>query len=733
MRLFPPHLRRPVSVGRRATGILMLFAFALVVLLVTIFILTAVTRIADYANNLDDDRSRQTTAGAIHTFQEQLRATLDDYAAWDDAAQFVYAPDGQEWVVNNYGDITADSPLFDIAIVMDAQRNVLMAYQDGKPASWLPRNYFDASLWTLFDKVRSVDPQVTPEATGFIKTGRGVAAVGIALIRPKSGQLENPNGQGRFLVLVRHLDEKRVSGLAETYVIKGLNFIDGGTSSAKTIEIRNVHGQVLARLGWQSLRPGDLGYVEVRPLVYCALAMVGLFFLLLFVSGTNMLDRLKADEAAARQLAMRDRLSGLMNRAGFFAALEDLVQASRTGNSDILLLYLDLDGFKEVNDAYGHGTGDQLIRGVAAGLKALVGPEAVLARVGGDEFAVVLSTSDAPATAAIFCDRILGFFDEPFIIGERVATIGTSIGTAVSARGTVSGEELVRRADMAMYRAKETGRGRAEDYHPEMDAEREDRNMLEIDLRIAIERRELAVVYQPVVDAESWRLIGVEALARWNRKGYGPVSPEVFIPIAESTGLIDQLGLFVLHRACETIRQWPELKLAVNISPGQFRDPGFAVHVGSVFRKTAIDPARITLEMTEGYFIQNPERARAAMTKLRQLGVSIALDDFGAGFSSVGYLRQFGFDRMKIDKSLVQALDEGGRAADLLQATVALARSLEIPVTAEGVETQSQALQLRLTGCDELQGYFFGKPMAAEEIGQIYMARNEQRASTPLR
>jgi diguanylate cyclase (GGDEF)-like protein len=705
----------------------MLVAFALVVTLVTIFILTAINRMVDYANRLDDDRSRQTTAGALRTFEAQLGSTLNDYAAWDDAAQFVYAPDGGDWVISNYGDMTANSDLFDVAVVMDANRDVVMSYQDGQPADWLPRDYFDASFWTLFDKAVYPGADRLPEATGFIRTKKGVAAVGVALIRKKTGDIERPRDQRRFLVFARHLDEKKVAGLAETYVIDGLHFTEAHDTKPNMVEIRNVHGRLLARLAWDSRLPGNMGYVQVRPLVYCALAMVGLFFLLLLVSGSNTLKRVKADEAAARQMAMCDRLSGLLNRAGFFAALDEMVEEGRGSGLHVVLLYLDLDGFKEVNDAYGHGTGDQLIRGVAAGLKTLVGPDAVLARVGGDEFAVAVLTFEALQAADMLSDRILGFFDEPFIIGERVATIGTSIGIAISPRGSVGGEELVRRADMAMYRAKDTGRGRADHYHPDMDAEREDRNMLEIDLRIAIERRELHVVYQPVVDAVDGRLIGVEALARWNRKGYGAVPPEVFIPIAESTGLIDQLGLFVLHRACETLRQWPDLKLAVNISPGQFRDPAFASHVGSVFRKTQTEPARITLEMTEGYFIQNPERASMAIAKLKQLGVKIALDDFGAGFSSVGYLRQFGFDRMKIDKSLVSALDAGGRAGDMLQATVALARSLDIPVTAEGVETREQAIQLRLTGCDELQGYFFGKPMAVEEIDKIYRGDRRPR------
>ena len=719
MSFLPSRFRRTVSVGRRSAVTSMLFAFAIVVVLVTIFILTALGRIADYTNRADDARSRETTTGAIETFRRQLHATLNDYAAWDDATQFVYAGD-QDWIVSNYGDMTSNSDLFDVAIVMDKDQNVVMSYQDGAPASWKPRDYFDSSIWTLFDKASSAGPDALPEASGFVKTTTGVAAVGVALIRPKAGPLEQPRENRRFLIFARHLSALKVERLAETYVIDGLRFADAGGSTPNVVELRNVHGKLLQRLVWQSRLPGSLGYSEVRPLVYGALVMVGLFFLLLFVSGSKTLNRLAADEAAARHLAMTDRLSGLLNRAGFFAALGELVTESHRKHTHVVLLYLDLDGFKEVNDAYGHTTGDKLIRGVAAGLKTLVGDETVLARVGGDEFAIALSTGEVAKVVEMISDRILGFFDEPFLIGDRVATIGTSIGVAVSPSGRISGEELVRHADMAMYRAKDSGGGRTEYFHPEMDAEREERNQLEVDLRIAIERRELHVVYQPVVDAGSWTLIGVEALARWNRRGHGQVPPDVFIPIAESTGLIDQLGLFVLHRACETVAQWPELKLSVNISPGQFRDPAFALHVASVFRKTDTDPSRLTLEMTEGYFIQNPARARAALAKLKHLGVKIALDDFGAGFSSVGYLRQFGFNRMKIDKSMVHALDEGGAAMDTLQATVALARSLNIPVTAEGVETKNQALALRLSGCDQLQGYLFGKPMSAEEIDAIY-------------
>lgn len=727
MGLLPFRLRRPMNVGRKSAVTSMLGAFAIVVFLVTVFILTAVNRIADHTNNLDEQRSRATTSGAVRTFQNQLHATLNDYAAWDDAANFVYAPDGQGWIVSNFGDMTANSDLFDVAILLDAHRNVLMAYQDGHPVDWAPGDYFDASLWTLFDKARSAGPESVPEATGFTATNKGISITGVALVRQKSGSIDVPQESRRYLVFARHLDDDKVASLGETYVIGGLHFVGASEELPNAVEIRNVHGRLLAKLGWMPRKPGDVSYIQVRPLVYSAVAMVGLFFLLLLVAGTNTLNRLKADEAAARRLAMTDRLSGLMNRSGFFVALDEIVEEGARSGQSVTLLYLDLDGFKEVNDAYGHGTGDTLIRSVAAGLGILVGDGAVLARVGGDEFAIAVLSQNPGEQTTDLCGRIFGFFEEPFIIGERVAVIGTSIGIAISPDGTVNGGELVRRADMAMYRAKDGGRSRFEYYTPDMDAEREERHRLEIDLRNAIEHQELTVVYQPVVSAQDGRIVGVEALARWNRKGHGSVSPDVFIPIAESSGLIDQLGIFVLHRACETVKRWPGLKLSVNISPGQFRDPAFPQNVASVLRRTDASPADITLEMTEGYFIQNADRAKTSMAELRRLGVHIALDDFGAGFSSVGYLRQFGFDRMKIDKSLIHALDHERSAVDLLQATVALARSLDIPVTAEGVETDAQALQLRLTGCDELQGYLFGQPMAAEDIDGLFR-RDERRA-----
>ncbi|WP_064712217.1 putative bifunctional diguanylate cyclase/phosphodiesterase [Rhizobium bangladeshense] len=716
------------GIGRHITVTGVLFSFAVIVAVATIMVLTAIERVAENANVLDDERSRETTIGALKTFEDQLGATLDDYAAWDDAAANVYMPDGMAWTVSNYGEMSVNSSLFDMAIVIDDAKNSIMAYRDGKPMEEPPADFFASSLWKLFDAVMAAGPADTPQAVGFVRTKRGIAAVGVALVRKKSGALDVPAGQHRYLVFARHLDDARVAGLGETYVIGGLRLASPSFEAEYLVPIVDPAGATIGKLVWNSRSPGNIAYAQVRPMVIQALGLVGLFFVVLLVIGWLAGRRLKAEENSAREEALRDRLSGLSNRDGLGLAVDRFVFEARQSKRNVLLLYLDLDGFKEVNDSYGHGTGDQLIRAVAAGLKVLIPQGAVLARIGGDEFAIAFLSDGENAAALQLAEQILDFLVEPLEIGRRVVVVGASIGIAMSPAGAIDREELVRRSDLAMYKAKEAGRARMTLYDPSMDADRQQRNALELDLRIAIEGGDLTLVYQPLVDAASHELTGVEALVRWNRPGHGPVSPELFIPIAETSGLIESLGLFVLRKACETARQWPELDVSVNVSPGQFRNPAFTDYVRYVLKQTEIQPSRITLEITEGYMIQNPQRTRQSIERLKGLGVKVALDDFGSGFSSIGYLRQFGFDRIKIDRSLVMGVNEDKRQREMLQATVALARSLDIPVTAEGIETEGQAVAMRLFGCDCLQGYLFGKPLAAERITEML---NELRAAEP--
>ncbi|MGV1873615.1 putative bifunctional diguanylate cyclase/phosphodiesterase [Agrobacterium rosae] len=715
---------RTLSIGRTTAVAGVLSALAIVVAIVTVLILSALGDVAKNANALDDQRSLETTSGALSTYLNQLTATLNDYAAWDDAARFTYAADGLEWIISNYGDMTVNSELFDTAVLIDMNDQILMSYRQGVATDWSLQGYFGDGLAGLIQQARSIPTGQPSEVSGFLRTQDGIAAVGVALVRNKSGLLDVPEAARRYLIFARHLTAQKIEQLAHTYVINGLAVRPADTHPDYFVSIVDPRGQVLGNLTWQSQMPGDISMREVRPRIFAANAISLLFFLALIAIGTAALRKLKSDEASARRELLSDRLTGLYNRPGLFQGLKKCLLRSGEDNSYVNLIYLDLDGFKEINDSFGHGAGDLLIKGVAAALKVLVADGTLLARLGGDEFAIVLQGPDARIESRKLCDDILTLFSEPFMIGDRVAAIGCSIGTAVSKGGDIDGEELLRRADMAMYEAKESGRGRYMAYEPHMDTRREEKNQLEADLKYAIEHDEIKVVFQPVVNTLTRRINGVEALARWNRAGYGPVSPDVFIAAAESSGLIDQLGLAVLRKACHEAVAWPDIKLAVNISPVQFRNPLFAAQVLSILEEHDIAPSRVMLEMTEGYFIHHPERAGAAIEKLKQIGVSIALDDFGSGFASIGYLRRFGFNRMKIDKSLVVALDEGGRSLEMLTATVALARSLGIPVTAEGIETEDQAAILHLCGCDELQGYLFSRPVPAEQILPLLEAQD---------
>ena len=710
-----------LGAGRHATVAAVLFSFAVVVAVVTMMVLSALDHVAQKSNILDDERSRETVSGALQNFVSQLGATLNDYAAWDDAATNVYATDGMDWTVSNYGEMSVNSALFDMAVVIDDDKKPIMVYRDGKPMDGSLQDFFSPALWTLFDKAKTAGPQDVPEASGFISTQAGIAVAGVALVREKSGALVAAPGKHRYLIFIRHLDARKIDEIGATYVIGGLKLVPADYAATYSVPIADALGTSLGKLIWTSRAPGDIGYADVRRQVVQAICLVGLFFVVLLIIGWMTGRRLKTEETNAREEAHRDRLSGLLNRDGLRVSVDALVAAAKQTQDNVLLLYLDLDGFKEVNDSYGHGTGDQLIRAVAAGLKVLIPDGAVLARIGGDEFAIAFTSRDGDASALQLSEHILDFLAEPLEIGRRVVVIGASIGIAVSAGGGVDREELVRRADLAMYKAKEAGRARMTLYDPAMDADREERNALELDLRMAIEGGQLTLAYQPLVDAVTSEMVGVEALVRWNRPGHGPVSPEVFIPVAETSGLIEALGLFVLRKACETAKEWPELRVAVNVSPGQFRNPAFTDYVRHVLRHTEIEAKRVTLEVTEGYMIQNPKRTRQAIEQLKTLGVRIALDDFGSGFSSIGYLRQFGFDRIKIDRSLVKDIQESDSQREMLKATVALARSLDIPVTAEGIETPEQASAVRQFGCDTLQGFFFGRPMPGEDITELLL------------
>jgi len=371
----------------------------------------------------------------------------------------------------------------------------------------------------------------------------------------------------------------------------------------------------------------------------------------------------------------------------------------------VALVYIDLDHFKDVNDTLGHHIGDELILNVTRRLSEIIRDDDLVARLGGDEFAIIMSCASDSYSLQAVAERILAAICTPFVVSGHGINIGASIGIAVIDSCTQDAGDILRYADMALYRAKNEGRNRACIYDAAMDADLSNRKLLESALRQAIKNRELHVVYQPIVDRSGKRPVGVEALARWVHPVQGEIPPARFIPIAEHSGLIVELGEFILRRACLDGRNWPGLTVSVNVSPLQFRRPDFVEAIERILGETVFEPNRLELELTESTLLGNLESAELSMLRLKGVGVCFALDDFGTGYSSLLYLRRFPFDKLKIDSSFVRSIEKAADAAAIVHAVVSLGRGLGMKVTAEGVETADQHLFLRAAGVHSMQGY----------------------------
>ncbi len=416
------------------------------------------------------------------------------------------------------------------------------------------------------------------------------------------------------------------------------------------------------------------------------------------------------------QLARFDPLTGLANRALFREALDDaLARAQRTGRQ-CALLFIDLDRFKAVNDSMGHSAGDRLLRDVAVRLREAVGGGATIARLGGDEFAVVLSGA-SPQRAETAARAVVAAVARPFEIDHQPVSVGASVGFAMGPGDGASGDRLLKSADLALYEVKSTGRGAACRYVPEIRERLEERRAMESDLGLALLRGELELAYQPVVDAGSERIVGFEALLRWNHPRLGRVPPDKFIPVAEETGSIVPIGHWVIEQACARASHWPSgVRIAVNLSPAQIHDPDLVEVVCRSLDRNGIDPGRLELEITESLFLDEKPSTIEKLAALKALGVCFALDDFGTGYSSLGYLHKAAFSRIKIDRSFVaRATHANGEASAIIQSIVNLAESLNMTTTAEGTETRAEFELCRDLGCAQVQGYLFGKPMTPEQ------------------
>ena len=435
-------------------------------------------------------------------------------------------------------------------------------------------------------------------------------------------------------------------------------------------------------------------------------------------------------ESEASRLAMFDSLTGLSNRHRLTSQLDREMKVCVAAKRSCAVMMLDLDRFKAVNDTLGHQAGDELLKQVAQRLRNLIKDEFELGRLGGDEFQIILPDIDDRGKLGELADKIIQIVSQPYPIDGKRAVIGTSVGIAIAPYDALESVYLIHASDLALYAAKHGGRGQFRFYSADLKDEEEERQELLDDLRIALNEDQLELHYQPVVQCDNSMVVGFEALMRWEHPERGPVPPSAFIPVAESSALINQLGEWALRRACEDAKAWPKsVRVAVNVSGEQLLDPNFSASVVNALAVSGLAPNRLEIEVTESIFVRDDSAARTTLEQCMALGCGVALDDFGTGYSSLSYLHRFPISRIKIDGSFVNQAPVDANSASIVRAIAELGKSMDLQITAEGIETAAQREFITSHGCQNLQGFLISRPLSEAEFSDLCRAAGRERAA----
>lgn len=666
-----------------------------------------------------------------------LQRVVSPQVFWDDAVAHLDNRFDPAWAADNISAYLVTQGGFDMIFGVDHRDRPLFSTRVGKASA--PEDYgrYAANFAPLIAKLRAAEarrPRVGgPRADGaIVSTPLQISAiesldgevyvVTASLVQPDFGTAIIRHDRAPVVITALRIDAVFLQSFASRFLLAGIHLHKGDARKQTNdahVTLRNHAGAVVATLDWTPPHPGQrLLRKAVIPilLVVGGLAAVALIFAR---RSRRIAEGLLASEARAKHMAMHDALTGLPNRVLFEERLRQGVDGLARRRGALAVLAIDLDRFKAVNDTHGHAAGDELIQVIGARLAGLCRTSETLARLGGDEFGVVAVDID-PKGAAALAERLVAALSAPVDLSCGTVFVGGSVGVAIIApdEAYVGAVEAARRADVAMYRAKDEGRGRYCFFEAEMDAALKARRGLEADLRAALSNGGVWVAYQPQVDAVG-RMLGVEALARWTHPEKGAISPAAFVPLAEDCGLIDDLGRLVMRRAFTDSLRWKDLKVAVNVSALQMRQVGFPNLVAEILAETGASADKIELEITEGALLGDDEATHDGIRRLRQMGFSLALDDFGTGYSSLSYLRRYPIDKIKIDRSFITPLGGDKEASAVVAAIVRLAKALHLSVIAEGVETNQQREQLQEIGCVQAQGFLFSAPVTADAIDSI--------------
>lgn len=662
----------------------------------------SVYQIARAADDADAQHTRAAVAAAVESQVQQIVFLADDNAVWDDAAKVVYGGlSDRDFLWSSWGASSADGKYYSGAFVLDQKGVPLFAYRKGREV-----RLDVAAFGPAFARIVQKAGQSTGAVGGLVDGPEGLTLVGAAPILPTSRTLDSlvPKDGPYRLVFVRKLDADSAAAIANTLQVSGVAFGPVAPETAESMVIRDASRTPIASIRWDADSVGRTGLAKALP--WILLAMI-LHIVAAIVVTRRALGRVSA---LARE-ALLDSLSKLPNRR---ALRRELTKRLERGDP-IALAMIDLDGFKAINDNYGHFVGDRLIKSVAVMLEELVGSSGMVARLGGDEFAVLVHGHDAVTVLQMRAHDVLGKLSRPFRIDERTVLVGASIGLASASHSDLDTSELMRRADVAMYAAKRAGKMRLCWYDEMLDQRRTAALLLETELRSAIDQDEFGLVYQPVIDGETQQMVGVETFLRWESPTRGHVKPTEFVRVAEETGLIDRIGMIVLRKACADARTWP-INVSINLSPAQLRNPDFPAELARIIDSTGFPPERLQLELSESFLVVDPDVARRVLKTIVDLGVSLSLDNYGTGTVSMRFVSHFPFSKIKLDRQIVASALHSEAARTALHASIAVARAYGMRVAAEGVETGAQDDLMRVAGCVELQGWLYARPMSASEI-----------------
>ena len=697
-------------------------------------IVVAVLSSAQRADVVAVDHEKQLFSRALSNYGERVLREVESVASSDGAIQHVRRSFDAEWAKQRVGIWLTTYFDHDYVFILGPGDELISStvghqfadmkwFATTRPGLAPVISHMrgrDPSLTTAIrlDRVTQADNAAHRQIAVIRRLIGRPAVIAAAEVGPADGIQASNNNAAPIIVSVKFIDDEVLTGIAAQLRLTNLRNAERDPIAANDLvyELTAPDGNTIARFAWAPKQPGAEIVQNVVPFI--AVALIGFALLAAFVLRymRRTAAAIAAGESRLRHLAMHDPLCGLPNRIFFGERLEAVIEEVKNGSAPAAVFYIDLDHFKDVNDTLGHHIGDELIRNVTLRLSHTLRGGDLVARLGGDEFAVISSIAGDSEKMLGLAQRIIAAICTPYVINGQNIIIGASMGIAMIDNKCGTATDIMRYADMALYRAKNEGRNRACIYDAAMDADLSSRKLLEADLREAIDNDRLQLLYQPVVNKSGEAVVGVEALCRWTHPTRGEIPPTEFIAIAEHSGLIIDLGNWVLRRACIDGKAWPGLTIAVNVSSLQFRRIDFVEVVERILQETRFDPARLELELTESVLLGNVDTAEAAMMRLKALGVRLALDDFGTGYSSLLYLRRFPFDKLKIDRSFVRSIERATDAAAIVHAIVSLGRGLGMQVTAEGVETADQQLFLRAAGVHSMQGYRFGRPVTVAEI-----------------